>query len=492
MYIDGRLQSPDAPFQAERARLLGQRRDVLEYRDPGDLTKPVQAGAVDPNALKNLYAPKGPKGRSAASIAAEAEERTKRYLDQLAGLQQTELRAQANLTGSIDKRADIEVDLAARALKKQLDDIESERKRNVLKGSDAGLEATRARELGAAARLANATTVAGINQQRQADLINATNEHLLTRLSIEGEVLSTQATLATTRREQLALELRALANQKEQDRVRLQGQVDTLKPGDPARADAQTRLSALDTTYAGREQATRQGRESPLAAYRRQLQGAVGDTHDALEQVKVNALGRIEDQLSSTIGKVLGLKGAFGELAASIIQDLAKIEIEKAILGSTGGSSGGGLGGLFGSIARAVGLGGNGYAGGTADSVLGQTDEFLPGFASGGTATIGGRPGVDQNVLSINGQPSLRVGQGEVLSVVNPALANRSVAPPVNNTTVVQHISVDGRNSVTPEGFADDILSRANGYARQAAVRSGQAAVDAAPAAVRRVQTLGS
>lgn len=47
-----------------------------------------------------------------------------------------------------------------------------------------------------------------------------------------------------------------------------------------------------------------------------------------------------------------------------------------------------------------------------ADSMSG-----LPGFANGGSMVIGGNPGVDQNVLSLNGAPVARVGYGETLSV---------------------------------------------------------------------------
>lgn len=43
----------------------------------------------------------------------------------------------------------------------------------------------------------------------------------------------------------------------------------------------------------------------------------------------------------------------------------------------------------------------------------------LPGFATGGSMVIGGNPGVDQNLLSLNGAPLARVGYGETLSV-NP------------------------------------------------------------------------
>lgn len=42
----------------------------------------------------------------------------------------------------------------------------------------------------------------------------------------------------------------------------------------------------------------------------------------------------------------------------------------------------------------------------------------LPGFNSGGSMMLGGRAGVDRNLLSLNGQPIARVSRGEMLNVV--------------------------------------------------------------------------
>lgn len=42
----------------------------------------------------------------------------------------------------------------------------------------------------------------------------------------------------------------------------------------------------------------------------------------------------------------------------------------------------------------------------------------LPGFASGGSFTVGGNPGVDQNLLSLNNVGVARVGRGEMISVI--------------------------------------------------------------------------
>lgn len=52
-----------------------------------------------------------------------------------------------------------------------------------------------------------------------------------------------------------------------------------------------------------------------------------------------------------------------------------------------------------------------------AEQIMRQRAAGLPGFANGGSFMIGGNPGVDQNLLSVNGVPAARVGQGEIVSV---------------------------------------------------------------------------
>lgn len=143
---------------------------------------------------------------------------------------------------------------------------------------------------------------------------------------------------------------------------------------------------------------------APLEAYRQRLKAATADTNNALQGVAVNALGSLESSLSSTIGKVLHLKGAFGELASSIISDLARIAIEKAIVSAIGG-------GFF-------GLAGGGAIG------------DLPGFADGGSPggqIKGPGTGTSDSILAVlgNGKGAIRVSTKEF--IVNAAATERNL-----------------------------------------------------------------
>jgi hypothetical protein len=43
----------------------------------------------------------------------------------------------------------------------------------------------------------------------------------------------------------------------------------------------------------------------------------------------------------------------------------------------------------------------------------------LPGFATGGSITVGGHGGIDRNLLSLNGLPIARVSYGERINISN-------------------------------------------------------------------------
>lgn len=75
--------------------------------------------------------------------------------------------------------------------------------------------------------------------------------------------------------------------------------------------------------------------------------------------------------------------------------------------GGFGGFGGGGGNSIGGGIAAGLG-GGGGFFGGL---------RSFFGFDSGGSMTLGGNSGIDQNILSLNGAPIAKTGRGEVLSI---------------------------------------------------------------------------
>lgn len=78
-------------------------------------------------------------------------------------------------------------------------------------------------------------------------------------------------------------------------------------------------------------------RESPVKRYREQLEREVGDMGVALEGVKVRGLDALSDGLEDIVTGASSVGDAFKGMATSIIADLARIAIQKAILGAIGG-----------------------------------------------------------------------------------------------------------------------------------------------------------
>jgi tape measure domain-containing protein len=149
----------------------------------------------------------------------------------------------------------------------------------------------------------------------------------------------------------------------------------------------------------------------------------------------VKDLGAVAKQESSFMGDALGSafskasdalanfvatgKLDFKALTASILKDVTKMALNSAFKQMFGG--GGGGGGIFG------GGGGGGGGGGLLSGLMGGGGgggggllsglSGLIGFASGGSFEVGGAPGRDNNVMSINGQPTAKVAKGETVTV---------------------------------------------------------------------------
>lgn len=113
-------------------------------------------------------------------------------------------------------------------------------------------------------------------------------------------------------------------------------------------------------------------------------------------------------------------------------------------------SGGGGFGSLLGNLGRGLTGKGDGTSKGGLLSGLGflfGAPTGIPGFATGGSMLIGGSPGVDQNLLSLNGQPIARVSRGETLNVNPGSVAARGVA---TQQPVVIQLSADEGSAFVP------------------------------------------
>jgi hypothetical protein len=462
----------------------------------------VQAGST--GDLSKLFAPKGPRGKSANQLAAEAEQRTKRFNDELARYQDQQLSAQADMTGDIQERAAIENQLSLREAARAKADIDSQAKINISHGANSELERARASILKAAVDQANQAESDAREQQVAADLSKQQNEHLQTRLSIEAELLDGSQEFARTAKERLAIQLRLLEIEKEQERANLQNQIDTAKPGTDL-TSVRAQLGSLDARYGERAQVAAHQNLGPLAAYADSLPRTAGEIEESFEKAAVNGIEALNSGLDKSVAKALHLHG----IAGQILSDFIDIGLKAAEAQLFGGSGGGGLGGLFGGgglgglLGAVFGGGTQGNANGVLSAALGasNTSGFasilgsLPGLAGGGSFDILGNGGVDRNLLSINGKPVARVNMGERVNI-SPTGMNSRVHPSAAGVTVLapQHFDLSG--AVLTSDLVAQIDQRNKAYTDAVGKAAYTNAVSTsgkqAPGAVRKAQILGN
>ncbi len=173
---------------------------------------------------------------------------------------------------------------------------------------------------------------------------------------------------------------------------------------------ARVQLSRLpDVERAEQEQSVRQN-AGPLEQYRQRLHAASDDMRASLEDAAVRGFGALEDAGSrataSAVTNLLHLRGVAGDVIGGVIQDLARLAIQKAIVKAAGNS-------FFGLLAD---------GGAIAD---------LPGYADGGTPggqIQGPGTGRSDSILAVlgGGKGAIRVSTGEF--IVNE-LATRENLP---------------------------------------------------------------
>lgn len=125
--------------------------------------------------------------------------------------------------------------------------------------------------------------------------------------------------------------------------------------------------------------------------------------------------GAFEGFFKSAIQGADGFKGAIKGLIGSLADMVFQMTVIEPIKNNLFGAAGGGLSGIFGSLFGGGGMTASSFAARQAANV--GTGLYGPGFASGGSMILGGRPGIDQNQLSLNGSPIARVGRGETLTI---------------------------------------------------------------------------
>jgi hypothetical protein len=329
---------------------------------------------IDERDQKVFHVAFGKKGTSQQTVDDRAERARQKVLSDDISYGQEEQAARQRLTAATRKSAQTQEQRDAELVASINADADS-RKQKIDLQQEKGLSKARADNLRSLSEQTRVQYLQNAAADRAMRVIE--QRYDVDRQSLESRValLRISEDMAPTERERARIAEQILEAEQTLRRQALERVRDTSKDPD-AVMSAQRSLGALPALEGAERGQLAQQTASPLEAYRERLKSTTSDTNAAIQGIAVNALGSLESSVSSSIGKVLELEGAFGEMASSVIADLARIAIQKAIVGTLGGkflgfADGGSLDGIPG---RADGgsLGGliSGPGHGRSDSIL--------------------------------------------------------------------------------------------------------------------------
>lgn len=385
---------------------------------------------------------KGPKGKSAEDIARDNAQ----YLDELGRLRIEALEARAELNGSIEDRYDatmagIAEDRARFSRSIALDDSLDAAKRAKLTAAQEGVLAERA-------LIAEQERSFAIEQRRY-DLEIDRNEGL-------QEEVRAQIDAADSVAARRAGALRLLDLQRQNEEAVLDQIIATKKTTDVEYSNAMSRKDRLNAIYADRRAGVERDNRGPWGDFMASLPTDAAKANEAFEAVAANGVGSLIDGLSSASLKVKEVGATFKQIAKSILADLLRIQIQKALVGAIGNALGGLLGGLSSGIKTAPGsefglgsdlkaftpdLGGLSYGGGKASGGrVGPGSWYMVG-------ENGPEPFVPDRAGTIHPNAALRGGRSGALSVSVDASPLLMVKVREEAKTQATAVSIDGQRS---------------------------------------------
>lgn len=348
-----------------------------------------------------LPAVSGGRSRSRKGPKDKSQQYLEQYNRQIMGLMEDELQLTGELTTDLQTRADLEHRRVAASTTAAMFEIDGkEAAGEYTKG-----QADRVRLL----TMSNGRLEQQVIDEKLADDLSAEVLQLsVARQQAQIEILEGERASARTTAERRRIELSILDHQKAIEAAQIAKVLADNQSTLAAKEEAQMRQDSLAQRYGMAAENVRRDTMGPMESWMDSLPRSAGELKERFESIRVDALNNGLDLAAS---KVVKLKGFAGDLFNQLIHDVIRLQLQAAIAGGQGG-------GLLGSLGKLLGLA-SAAAGGSPD-VSGMTHEasgHVPGMAGGGSFLAGGNPGIDRNVLSINGIPRARVSANENIKV---------------------------------------------------------------------------
>lgn len=399
-------QTNERNVAATRQQIMGRSaRDVLS--EFGMERRPPPFRAPPKKGKKGGGAKKAPRDRS--------DDVEFQFAQELRQAQMDVLRAQQSMAVTHDERARIaiqlldaerqmkEAELSDRVRRAERDFAEKKITKGALDQVKAQAEKLKAEynNVDALERQAVANDLAADKAKDGAALVDSSYD-------IRLEQLQNEAALKETAAERREIELRILALMKEQERARLQAVIADTQSSELAKAQAQQRLDELDAIFAGRADAAKQGTRGPYEDWMASLPTTAAKMQEAFEQLQVQGFEGLIDAALALSEGFDSAKDALLNTLKQFFLGMARMNLQ-SLLGQALPAGGFNLGSIF---------GGFGSGPKTSPPIFSPSNPGV-GFAGGGSFTVMGRPGIDKNIMSINGIPIANVSYGEGVHVTN-------------------------------------------------------------------------
>lgn len=393
---------------------------VFKPTGPRAGSLPTVGTSEGASAANKAEAERKKAAAEAKRIAEKAARDEKRFQDQLDRERAEQLRSTADLATTQDakvnaEQAILDQDKTSRLAEIALDKDMTDEQKKQLSGMVEETATLKSRLL---------------HRRDQEELARQELDHQERINANQTDLLDASAALARTSKERRAIELQLLDLQFQQLDMAQQAIIDSSVSTPQEKQDAKDRQAVLAQMKALASQRTMRDTAGPLGQYLDSLPKNADELNEAYQNVAVDGLKSLNDGLAAAITGSKSLGDVFGDMASSIIADLARIAVQQMIIkplatrlfGATDGGSSGGASGLFGKISKIFSGGNDAPENGGITGTLGGYSSFasrfgIPGLATGGHFRVGAVPGIDRNVLSVNGIPRAMVSADERVHV---------------------------------------------------------------------------
>lgn len=394
---------------------------------------------------------KGASGPSAAEIANRAAQDEARYQDELGRIRIERLRSEADYTESTQQRYEAVVAALDEELASYTRQVET----------DDGLTAAKRQRLLAEKTAAIDAERANAEQDRQREIAAKASELGIAELQAQADILDAKAGLATGAKDRLRFELELFDLHDRIRRAELDRILATEATSSAQWQRAKIERDALDASRADRRTGVARDNATPLQAYRDKLQATQDDLDGEAEKLIVSELEHIRGSMRGALSDLIGTDDPLlNGLIDLLIQNIVIKPLADALAGASGG--GGGIGGFVASIGSAI---------------------F--GRASGGRVNAGQMVRVNEGASPGRVEGFIPQGSGHIVPL------GRMNALKSGGGGRVFNITVDARNSVTPDGFARDLSSQILSQAQAMDGQTAKAVLNAIPGRMNQMQRDG-